>query len=236
MANPTPPDPRVNASNTPTFTTDPVKVLVGCQGEAEQFWVHQHILDSRAEFTGYFASALKDGWQKGDCPAITLPDTKPAVFRAYVHYIYHGTIPVKRDEQTGASDYHFLGLLYAFGELIVDRELQNRVIDALVLGGRDSVVLPEGHQGMIRPVSAVGAIYASTPAGSPARRLMVDYHLSTGKPSWLEQYTLIHASPGESLEFLKELSEAFMQRKKGDYTELTEGIPKSYYHKVVSPK
>jgi hypothetical protein len=225
---------RVSASNTQTFATDPIKLRVGGHGEAQLFWVHRHVLDSRAEFTDYFSSALKREWQREKDPVINLPDAPPEIFEAYLEYIYRGKVSVKKDKVYGCSDYNFLGLLYGFGELIVDRDFQNRVIDALVMGGRDSVVLPNGEKGTIRPVSAVGAIYASTPADSPARKLMVDYHLASGSPHWIDEFTLLHASAEDSLEFLKELSKAFMQRKPRDFKELSEGIPQSYYHKVVS--
>lgn len=78
-----------------------VEIRVG-KVDIKSFYAHKDLLTSRSAF---FAAALKghassdDGveivqWKEGVEGVIRMPDDEPQVFAAYMHLIYHGTLPI----------------------------------------------------------------------------------------------------------------------------------------------
>ena len=128
----------------------------------------------------------------------------------------------------------FHGGLYALGEYILDRTFQNRVIDAIIASHRDFEIV-DGKRIRCIPIDAVGAIYNATPADSPARKMLVDYHVKFGSAEWLD-ISLADANEQSKLEFLRDVAAALLDKWEfnGDDEEdlcgLDEGVPSRYYH------
>lgn len=95
-----------------------------------------------------------------------------------------------------------LARLYAFGEKIIDKSLQGKILDAIV--ARTRFVDERGFR--IFPASEqVKTINDSTSAGSSARRLMVDSQLMGGE-HWISK------EPSEDhSEFLYDLTQALLK-------------------------
>ena len=83
----------------------------------------------------------------------------------------------------------------------------------------------------------MNVIFKGTPAGDPGRRLMVDFHVRSGLPAWINVATpeLINH------EFLFDVTVALLgnrgvlEETRQEITELTTGVPSSYHHVKKDP-
>jgi hypothetical protein len=184
----------------------------------------------------YFQNALKKNSAGEHADVITLEDVDPAVFGVYVQWLYMGELFCIKSSKTPTelSNHILLGELYGLGERLLDRELQNRVIDALLAGTRE---LQDGTRRF--PTACVPTIYKSTPPGSPARRLMIDFFVRFGGAFWVQGLNFELMDSETQFEFLKDLSESLLENRQmptsgmADYHELDSGIPSSYYHSTT---
>ncbi|KAF2130102.1 hypothetical protein P153DRAFT_396432 [Dothidotthia symphoricarpi CBS 119687] len=165
--------------------------------------VHQGVLCSGS--SGFFKNAMKPEWmaQRDDPYTINLVDDPLEAVKLYVNFLYFKTLPTpdlphkdeKRSEVTLRKIQGYLSVLaraYVFGEKILDIKFKNVVIQSFQTITRDYKVLPmKGFASLI---------YGGTPAGSPARRLFVDYvaycACSDGKGAW---HDVIETLPSEML-------------------------------------
>ena len=167
-----------------------------------------------------------------------MPEDDPSLFKIYVQWLYTDKIFTKTNDKWGSLDYERLGHLYCLGEKLIDKQFQNRVIDALVTGTREEFPREEGGITTRYPTKeSVDAVYKGTPIGSPARRLMVDLHVRHGAQEWIANDTM------QNVEFLVDLTRAllgtrvFPDGRAREYAELdkkTSSIPKSYYQGIES--
>ncbi|KAJ4291131.1 hypothetical protein N0V90_010329 [Kalmusia sp. IMI 367209] len=91
---------------------------------------------------------------------------EPKVFKAYLHWLKHATIP-RPSNGPDQNDYPFLAKLYVLGERVGDVRFKNAMIDTIIAVSVKARWCPVGE-----PVSI---IYDGTKASSPARRLMTDF-------------------------------------------------------------
>jgi hypothetical protein len=201
----------------------------------ESFFAHQTILEANSE---YFRTALKKDWVEGQQCIVTLDEVYPPDFHLYAQYLYTGTIFSKvKDGEFGSTNFSTLGRLYGLGERLLDRTFQNRVIDAIVAGTRERRTGPDGTTRRQYPANAADIIYSSTAAGSPARKLIVDFFVTNGHAGWVEHFDFGSANVEAQFEFLKDVSAALLDKRKrpsvtDKYWELRNGKPTSYYHGV----
>lgn len=87
------------------------------------------------------------------------------------------------DDNCVKTSWHTLSKLYVLGERVLDTELQHAVIREIV---RLSSLKDKTGTRWFPIGPTVTRIYDGTPAGSPARRLMVDTHTSQGNQRWLD--------------------------------------------------
>ncbi|KAK3715546.1 hypothetical protein LTR37_007034 [Vermiconidia calcicola] len=115
---------------------------------------------------------------------MTLPEDEPSVVHTYLHFAYSGKIPCKAtgaDTSTSmdvhVTEYMYLAKLCIFGDMYQDKKFKNAVIDAIA--GKQRVVDANG-EAWLPTKNVVNAIYLSTCAGSPIRRLIVDLYVKRG--------------------------------------------------------
>ncbi|CAO2656037.1 Nn.00g048400.m01.CDS01 [Neocucurbitaria sp. VM-36] len=102
------------------FSSPTLKVMVGEEGNEEDFWVHQKILTSRSEF---FKRATNGQWLESDERLITLPEDRPDVFRLYLNLLY--------TRQVATKSWRTLCQVYVLAEKLQDASAKNSVIDAM---------------------------------------------------------------------------------------------------------
>ena len=159
---------------------DAVTLHVGPEEHA--ILAHGNFISRRSDF---FKAALKKEWAEGQTRIIKLPDEDHQVVTHYLSYTYSkclptdifttdfmGTFPDESDEY-----YQLLAELYVLGERLLDETIRGALIKEILrltkLTDKESKhYYPKGE--------AVNIIYRGTTAASPARRLMVNFHVAYG--------------------------------------------------------
>lgn len=143
---------------------------------------HGNFISRRSEF---FKAALKKEWAEGQTRVIKLPDEDPQVMTHYLSYAYSkclptdiftkdflGTFPEESDEY-----YQLLAELYVLSERLLDETIRGALIKEILRLAK----LTDKESKQYHPKGeAVNIIYRGTTAKSPARRLMVDFHIAYG--------------------------------------------------------
>jgi hypothetical protein len=166
-----------------------VRVDVGNPPKLQIFDVHIALITERSDF---FKKALIREWKEAAEKVVKLPDDDPEVFAIYLHHLYTGELAVKPEEQYYAADdyvktYQDFAHLYVFAEKVQDIGTKNAVIRAMLDAGR--IVLP--NRANICPGSnIIRIIYKGTPAGCPARRLLVDFWTYRAVGVWFKSSDL----------------------------------------------
>jgi hypothetical protein len=149
---------------------------------------HGNFISRRSEF---FKAALKKEWAEGQTRIIKLPDEDPQVVTHYLSYTYSkflptdiftkdftGTFPEESDEY-----YQLLAELYVLGERLLDETIQGALIKEII---RLAQLTDKESKSYYPKGEAVNTIYRGTTAGSPARRLMVNFHVANGTTKWFD--------------------------------------------------
>ncbi|KAF1843600.1 uncharacterized protein K460DRAFT_396866 [Cucurbitaria berberidis CBS 394.84] len=196
------------------FASPILQVKVGQGGDEQTFWVHQNILASRSEF---FKRATNGKWLESDERLVTLPEDKPDIFSLYLNHLYTKRIPTK--------DFRILCQTYVLAEVLQDIQAKNCVIDALYARLEENK--PE------RPrlgVKSVTELYSGTPAGSKARKFIVDYFADEGHESWLQKDESMYPT-----DFLVDLASSLFRKcpLAGWKHVPTLLQPASHYHEVI---
>lgn len=132
-----------------------------------------------------------------------------SLFKDYIHYLYSSKIPIlrsaeaKQKRMVDVGEYQHLTALYCFGEQYQDAHFKNTVIDAIIASTKEEDA--DGER-WFPTNESVDIVYQGTPAGSPARKLMVDLHIEDGRASWLDLGANNH-------EFVTDLAKGFYERK-----------------------
>ncbi|KAK6443671.1 hypothetical protein LTR95_000498 [Oleoguttula sp. CCFEE 5521] len=150
-------------------------------GNVASFTVHEELLRQRSSF---FEAALSKSWLEKREGVVKLPDADPDTVRKYLHYLYRGNIVIPSTSLApGAKKgYTILAKLYVLGEYVQDKQFRKAVLDEVIT--RIVEVGPNGARSY-PPNDTVATIYSGTTAGSPARKLMVDCHVTMGHATWL---------------------------------------------------
>ncbi|KAH8726650.1 hypothetical protein GQ44DRAFT_758602 [Phaeosphaeriaceae sp. PMI808] len=115
----------------------------------------------------FFATALDPSPSK---TLLSLPNENPQTFKTYLTYLRTRKIPTSLAHPA-------LAKLYVLGEALLDRAFQGAVMTAIMDNCEDVQDFPCAE--------AIATIYAGTPEGSPARRLLVDLWVWAGEVGWL---------------------------------------------------
>src|SRR5204862_7738693 len=130
-------------------------------------------------YSDFFKKAMSNNWREAMERAVKLEDDDPDIFRLYLHWLYRGTLPCRREEpgHPGNIEYIQLAKAYVLGDKLQDGRFQDTTVDAIIK--KASSPARDGLQWL--PVgSAVRCIYDRTLPTSEARRLLVDIYVSHG--------------------------------------------------------
>ncbi|KAK5120537.1 hypothetical protein LTR85_006193 [Meristemomyces frigidus] len=161
---------------------------------------------------------------------VELPEDDAASFALYLFWLYSGKIATKQVD--GLENWDALAGLYIIGEKLVDKAMQDRVIDTFVLATRQERHGEAGKGLRWFPTKEnVDLLYKSLPGSSPARQLMVDMHVLYGAEKWIDRDDL----DNNNKEFLADLAVALLARATGasrekEMCEIDDGVPCSYHH------
>jgi hypothetical protein len=149
---------------------------------------HGNFISRRSDF---FKAALKKEWTEGQTRIIKLPDEEPQVVTHYLSYTYSkclptdifttdflGTFPDESDEY-----YQLLAELYVLGERLLDETIRGALIKEIL---RLAKLKDKESKHYYAKGEAVNIIYRGTTAGSPARHLMVNFHVVNGTTKWFD--------------------------------------------------
>jgi hypothetical protein len=150
-------------------------------------------LSSHSEF---FKAALKKEWVEGQTRTVKLPEEYPEIVALYLDFLYGRGLPTDSvaDSYCGVEVYDVLTELFALGERVMDSAIRNAVIKEIVRLIKVLSFYPSD--------AAINNIYNATTASSPARRMLVDYHVCDGNTTWM--------GPGLHPDFYRELAVALM--------------------------
>lgn len=165
---------------------DMVILLVG--PDKERLHSHGHRLARTSQF---FTTELMKEWSESQTRTISLPEEDIDTVTRYLDFVYAEGLPtvhtVTYDDLEAYKDaYLHLFELYTFGERMLDSEIQRAIIAetlwlSLLESSEGTRLLPENRE--------ISVIYRGTPENSPARRMLVDLHVSYGFADSLESNT-----------------------------------------------
>ena len=160
---------------------------------------------------------MKKAWNNGKEKAVKLTDEDAAVFAIYLELIYRECFPEEPlyPEETDIDRldriYLTLTSVYVLAEMLGDVVTKNLVLDSILVRARE-LQLDRSHAYHLPHVEAIQVIYARTPVGSLARKLLVDLHNEQEGA-----FSFLGNSDDVPLEFRKELA-----RRKGIRTNTRE--------------
>lgn len=161
---------RFNAENTVTLLVGP---------DQQKMVAQTSYLTRTSEF---FATALKQVWAEGQTRIINLHEEAPELMAHYLDWVYSSELPTEmcdkfHPESAKIAAHDLLAELYVLGERRLDSKFRNATIAEFI---RIGPVLHGPSCQASQRARYVNTIYQGTPAGSPARRLMVDFGLRFG--------------------------------------------------------
>ena len=170
------------------------------------FYIHEHLVRTASRFVN---TAVSEHWSGSQTRSVRLVDHDPEIFHVYVHWLYRKSLPVRLDSpgEAGNEEYLQLAKSYVLGDVLVDADFKDAVLDAFIDKSRSKATdgfnwYPAG--------SVVRHIYENTQDNSPARRLLVDMYTACGQSDWLTK----HASPEDlTSEFLLDLAVSLLDKR-----------------------
>lgn len=178
-----------------------VLAVVGTSlGGVEQFHVYKDLICARSKF---FKSACSEAQEKRTHRRIRLTQTRPAVFKRYIIWIYSNDIDVTRSPSTKEGyyvDQCSLIDLYRLGNVLDDLELRKRILRLLVTREEQHKTLSSNE------CYSIAFCYPKL-RGSPLRNLMIDMWIQRADKS-LSAVEIL----GMHHEFRNQLLIAFVQR------------------------
>jgi hypothetical protein len=182
---PSSPPPSASPHRTKYSQDDLVTLLIG--PDERKMLAFGNQLSKNSEF---FKSALKKQWGEGQTRVIRLPEDDAEKVEGYLDFVYGRVLPSSAigcaDEFKSAS-YEPILQLYTFGERILDTSIRNAVIKEIL---RLSNLEDDDGACWQPSFTDVEVIYEGTPAGSAARRLLVDIQIAGGYAEALDAENL----------------------------------------------
>lgn len=189
----------------PTFSfhkSDTVTLLAG--PDEHELVVYESCITRKSDF---FRAAMKKEWTEGQTRTIKLPEEHCLeTLTHYLNYAYSQKLPTDRVmavRSTGSPEgtWTTLANIYVLGERMLDQSVQQAVIKEFIRLPKLACEANKNNKSWSPNTEAISLIYDGTTAGSPARRLVVDYHVARGYESWLGS----HCHPTFLLDLAKAL-------------------------------
>lgn len=152
-------------------------IAIGVGEAKEKYTIHEEILCCTSPF---FTAAVRKGWKEGlDC-TIDLPDDQPQTFELYAQWLYGGKVLSRGVEKSKRHDEELGQLIdaFVFGEKVQDGNYRDAIIDAVIAYTNTS---DKDGQRWYPASTIVDRAYRGTPAGSPLRKLLIDFHVYHGR-------------------------------------------------------
>ncbi|KAF2998517.1 hypothetical protein E8E13_004340 [Curvularia kusanoi] len=169
--------------NRMSYLSSPViRVLVGDEPSAKEFFVHEALICSRSVF---FQRAMKGKWKPSEERTVRLSDDEPEVFMAYLEILYTGiiledNIEMKVGNQRSelpCSDW-FLKMceVYALAEMLIDEATKVNIYTKLA-----SYLEYYQKAEQCPSLNVVQVIYNGTTDGNDMRTLLCTIYKQCGK-------------------------------------------------------
>lgn len=198
----TEPDTTLAAPAFSFYKSDIVTLLVG--PDERELVVYESCITRNSDF---FRAAMKKEWAEGQTRTIKLPEEHCLeTLTHYLNYAYSQKLPTDRITAVASTGFPggtwtVLAKIYVLGESMLDQSVQNAVIKEFVRLPRLTCEANKTNKSWYPSAEAISLIYDGTTAESPARRLMVDYHVVRGYETWLGS----HCHPAFLLDLAKAL-------------------------------
>jgi hypothetical protein len=177
----------LSATNFCSFDqSDAVTLHVGL--DEHTILAHGNFISRDSEF---FDAALKKEWVEGKTRIIKLPEECPHLITHYLSFVYckslptENVTPAEKDVFIKHSNQHYqlLAELYVLGERLLDQSFRGATINEII---RLANIYNTAWTRACPGKETVNTIYRGTLAGSPARRLMVDWHVVLGTAEFFD--------------------------------------------------
>lgn len=148
-------------------------------------------------------------WRESKERSIRFASNDPEVFQIYIHWLYLHTLPVRIDLPglAGNSEYVQLANAYVLGDMLLDTDFKDAVIDAIINKTRSTA--SDGQNWYpVGPV--IRCIYENTRESSKARCLLVDLYVNYAEGYWLRELATWDDLPKE---FLFDVANAALDRR-----------------------
>lgn len=205
-----------------SITGECIVVIVGKQIHRDEFSLHERLFTSHSEFLKRAKTA-----RLGQTGAISLPEYDPSTFQLYVVLTYSGFLATKELPEEWQS----LVDVYVLADRLEDKWAKNRVVDAMHSFVREHIPravgrTDEGSQTKDHiSVASLVSLYAGTPTGSPARKLVVELFADNGAEGWLVRVGALLPR-----EFLFDVTHRLLQKRPSVVFGNMLDRPSSYYH------
>ncbi|KAK4495380.1 hypothetical protein PRZ48_013711 [Zasmidium cellare] len=214
---------------------DTLKVLVGGEGDSEEFTIHTASVCTRSSF---FKAACSKEWIEARERIVRLPEADSEAFEVFVHWIYTEKLDFSTMTEPGNVNYspsHLnLGKVWALAHYLGCTELRNLVIDEFLnkWARLDSHVHP----------SSLKRIWEMTPPGSTIRQLLLDYTVNRKRreeePSGAEGFPaeIVSEAARRWMFISKEGARRLVPtlEDRCNYHEHGEGEPRSSYNETIT--
>lgn len=154
--------------------SDILTILVGKDGNAEEYAVHKSYMVKSSDF---MKAALSRDWKETRDHHVTIPDHEPAAFEGYINWVYSDKITFKVEgcadcqslsRATTCLQAHSLALakMWILGDYLDDKHFCNAVNDLLKSAGlRGACYLP---------TETVQHVWQNAPSEGPLRDLLLE--------------------------------------------------------------
>lgn len=194
---------------------------VGSYDNVRSYSVHDELVIANSAF---FEAALKKGWLEAEQRIVKLPEDDPKTFDLFYWFLYTGKIFSERDcldktREGTDEEKNRLGAAWTLGEKLQFSDLKDAVIDILIQ--RLNVSIPTSWHKMV---------YATAPASSPMKGLVVDIAVWLWRP---EVFAKQVASP-ETAQFYIDVAAALAGRLRDEPVAAPFAIPSCHYHEHIA--
>lgn len=208
-----------------SITGECIVVTVGKEIHRQDFFLHERLFTSHSEFLKR-ATITRQNRKS----AIILPEYNSWTFQLYVVLTYTGSLATRDLPEEWQS----LVNLYILADRLEDKWAKNRVVDAMHSFVREHIpravgLTDEGSQTKDHiSVASLVSLYAGTPTGSPARRLVVELFADNGTEGWL-----VRAGALLPREFLFDVTHRLLQKRPSVVFGNMLDRPSSHYHEML---
>jgi hypothetical protein len=202
-----------------------LKIVVGGEGVARQFAIHEALLTTRSEF---FKKAMGKGGKEVEDKVVKLPDDDMDIFALYEQLVYTGRLPIFdnsvdrfeysqvfgpnpydcKDCGKCGEEYLTLTNVYVLAEKLQDIKAKNTTIDAIMSKvTHESSIINRDHGPCLPGYKVIKMMYKNMPGHCPGRQILIDSFVWYG-----QAYTMGNVEGYDELpwQFLLDLATGLM--------------------------